>query len=41
MIKDLTEKMKEAAGQLEFEEAALLRDRIKELEKRELEVLSG
>jgi excinuclease ABC subunit B len=41
MIKDLTEKMKKAAGQLEFEEAALLRDRIKELEKRELEVLSG
>jgi len=41
MIKDLTEKMKEAAGKLEFEEAALLRDRIKELEKRELEILSG
>jgi excinuclease ABC subunit B len=41
MIKNLTEKMKEAAGKLEFEEAALLRDRIKELEKRELEVLSG
>jgi len=41
MIKDLTEKMKEAAGKLEFEEAALLRDRIKELEKRELEVLSS
>ncbi|MBW2616191.1 MAG: excinuclease ABC subunit UvrB [Deltaproteobacteria bacterium] len=41
MIKDLTEKMKDAAGKLEFEEAALLRDRIKELEKRELEVLSG
>ncbi len=41
MIKDLTEKMKEAAGQLEFEEAALLRDQIKELEKKELEVLSG
>jgi excinuclease ABC subunit B len=41
MIKDLTERMKEAAGQLEFEEAALLRDRIKGLEKRELEVLSG
>ena len=40
-IKDLTEKMKEAAGKLEFEEAALLRDRIKELEKRELEALSG
>jgi len=40
MIKDLTEKMKEAAGKLEFEEAALLRDRIKELEKRELEALS-
>ncbi len=40
-IKDLTERMKEAAGNLEFEEAAMLRDRIKELEKRELEVLSG
>ena len=40
MIKDLTGKMKEAAGKLEFEEAALLRDRIKELEKRELEALS-
>jgi excinuclease ABC subunit B len=41
MIKDLTEKMKEAAGKLEFEEAALLRDRIKGLEKKELEILSG
>jgi excinuclease ABC subunit B len=41
MIKDLTEKMKEAAGKLEFEEAALLRDRIKELEKRELGALSS
>jgi excinuclease ABC subunit B len=41
MIKNLTEKMKEAAGKLEFEEAALLRDRIKGLEKRELEILSG
>ena len=40
-IRDLTERMKEAAGKLEFEEAALLRDRIKELEKRELEALSG
>jgi excinuclease ABC subunit B len=39
MIKDLKEKMKEAGRRLEFEEAILLRDQIKTLEKRELEVL--
>jgi len=40
MIEDLTVRMKTAAGSLEFEEAALLRDRIRELEKKELEMLS-
>ncbi len=40
MVSDLTEKMKGAAKRLEFEEAAVLRDRIRELEKRELETLS-
>jgi len=40
MIKDLTAKMKEAAKRLEFENAARLRDRIKALEKKELEVFS-
>ena len=40
MISALTAKMQEAAERLEFEEAALLRDQIKELEKRELEALS-
>jgi excinuclease ABC subunit B len=40
MIRDLTEKMKEAAAKLEFENAAVLRDRIKTLEKKELEILS-
>jgi excinuclease ABC subunit B len=40
MIEDLTVRMKAAAGSLEFEEAALLRDRIRELEKKELEMLS-
>ncbi len=40
MIEDLTVKMKAAAGSLEFEEAALLRDRIRALEKKELEMLS-
>ncbi|MBW1702421.1 MAG: excinuclease ABC subunit UvrB [Deltaproteobacteria bacterium] len=39
-IMDLTEKMKEAAAKLEFEDAALLRDKIKSLEKKELEILS-
>ena len=40
MIRDLTEKMKDAAAKLEFENAALLRDKIKSLEKKELEILS-
>jgi excinuclease ABC subunit B len=40
MVKDLTEKMKEAASKLDFEEAAKLRDRIKGFVNRELEVLS-
>ena len=40
MIEDLTIKMRAAAESLAFEEAALLRDRIKELEKKELETLS-
>ncbi|MBW2064919.1 MAG: excinuclease ABC subunit UvrB [Deltaproteobacteria bacterium] len=37
-IKELEEKMKEAAGKLEFEEAACYRDQIKTLKKVELEV---
>ncbi len=36
----LTERMTEAAGRLEFEEAARLRDEIRSLEKQELEVLN-
>jgi excinuclease ABC subunit B len=36
MIRQLKQEMKQAAGQLEFEKAAELRDRIHELEKREL-----
>ena len=40
MIQDLTARMKEAAQRLEFEDAALLRDQIKSLEKRELEILA-
>jgi excinuclease UvrABC nuclease subunit len=40
MIKELRVKMKEAAKQLEFEEAALLRDKIKALEKKEFDMLS-
>ena len=40
MIEDLVVRMKAAAGSLEFEEAALLRDRIRALEKKELEMLS-
>jgi len=40
VIEDLTVRMKTAAGSLEFEEAALLRDRIRALEKKELEMLS-
>ena len=37
-IKDLQKKMKEAAAKLEFEEAARLRDEIRHMEKRELEL---
>jgi excinuclease ABC subunit B len=40
MIEALREKMKRAAADLEFEEAAALRDRIRELEKKELDVLA-
>ncbi len=40
MIRDLTEKMKDAAAKLEFENAAVLRDKIKSLEKKELEILA-
>ncbi len=40
MVRKLTVKMKEAAKQLEFEEAALLRDKIKALEKKEFDMLS-
>ena len=38
MIRDLEKKMKRAAKQLEFEEAARFRDEIRKLEKRELDV---
>jgi len=38
MIKKLTRQMKEAAKNLEFEEAARIRDRIKELSSLELEI---
>jgi len=40
MIQDLTTRMKEASKRLEFEEAALLRDQLRSLEKRELEILA-
>jgi excinuclease ABC subunit B len=39
MLRELTAKMKDAAKKLDFEEAALLRDRIQLLRKRELEVI--
>ena len=38
MIRDLEQKMKEAAKGLEFEQAALLRDEIRALEQKELDV---
>jgi len=41
MIQALTTKMKNAAENLEFEEAAKLRDKIRALERMELEVLSA
>jgi excinuclease ABC subunit B len=39
MMKDMTARMKDAAKRLDFEEAILLRDQIKALEKRELEMM--
>ena len=39
-IEQLKKKMKEAAKNLEFEKAALLRDRIKELERKYIEVVN-
>jgi len=39
-IKELGKKMREAAKRLDFEEAAILRDEIKDLEARELELLA-
>ncbi len=38
LIRRLKQEMKQAAGQLEFEKAAELRDRIQDLQKRELEL---
>jgi excinuclease ABC subunit B len=38
MVQDLEKKMKQAAKKLEFEEAALLRDEIRALEQKELEI---
>jgi excinuclease ABC subunit B len=38
MVRDLEKKMKRAAKQLEFEEAARFRDEIRELEQKELDV---
>ena len=39
MVEDLKSKMIDAASKLEFEEAALIRDRITALEQRGLEIL--
>jgi excinuclease UvrABC nuclease subunit len=39
MIEDLKSKMIDAASKLEFEEAALFRDRITALEQRGMEIL--
>jgi excinuclease ABC subunit B len=39
MITDLEKKMKDAAAKLKFEEAARLRDEIKELREEELEMM--
>ncbi len=38
MVKDLEKKMKQAARKLEFEEAALLRDEIRALEQKEMDI---
>ncbi len=38
MIRDLEKKMKEAAKKLEFEDAALLRDEIRTLQDKELDI---
>jgi excinuclease ABC subunit B len=40
-LRDLDKRMRKAAGDLEFEEAARLRDEIKRLESMELEILTG
>lgn len=40
-LRDLDKQMKEAASNLEFEEAARLRDEIRRLEAAELEIISG
>ena len=39
-IEQLKKKMKEAAKNLEFEKAALLRDRIKELESKYIDIVN-
>ena len=41
VIEELKDKMSKAAKNLAFEEAAMFRDRIKELERQELELLEG
>jgi len=41
VIEELKEKMGKASKNLAFEEAAMFRDRIRELERQELEMLEG